>query len=187
MKKNSRMQNPFRFGQVVENEAYCPRTALERRLKSRIQRGQNTVVLGNRRVGKTSLIWNVAARRRTYKVWYVDFLGIKSGQDFLTRGVQSLGSMDRHASVLERLLKALPRLTVSMSADPVTGLPTLTPTVAPDVYNPESLVGLLGVVKDLAAKRKPVVVFDEFQEVAKMAIQIWECVPRPISSTLARG
>ena len=169
--KNShaiRTQNPFRFGQVVEKEAYCPRTALERRLGSRIERGQNTVVLGNRRVGKTSLICNVASRRRTHKVWYVDFLGIKSGQDFLTRGVQAMGSLGRHASVLDRLLKALPRLTVSISPDPVTGLPSLMPAMGPDAYRPESLVGLLGVVKDLAAKRKLVVVFDEFQDVAKV-------------------
>jgi len=170
MKKNTgiRTQNPFRFGQVVEKDAYCPRTALERRLSSRIERGQNTVVLGNRRVGKTSLICNVASRRRTHKVWYVDFLGIKSGQDFLTRAVQAMGSLDRHASVLDRLLKALPRLTVSISPDPVTGLPSLMPTMAPDAYRPESIVGLLGAVSDLAAKRKLVVVFDEFQDVAKV-------------------
>jgi len=164
--KHIQMQNPFHFGQVVEKEAYCPRAELERRLKSRIQRGQNTVVLGNRRVGKTSLIWKVATQHRSHKVWYVDFLGIKSGQDFLTRGIQALGGLDKHASVLDRLLKALPRLTVSVSPDPVTGLPSLTPSMAPDVYRPESLAGLLGVVKDLAAKRKLVVVFDEFQDVA---------------------
>ena len=168
MKGRSQKQNPFRFGQVVEKEAYCPRTALERRLSSRIQRGQNTVVLGDRRVGKTSLIWKVATHRRAYKVWYVDFLGIKSGQDFLTRGVQALGNLGRHASVLDRLLKALPRLTVSVSPDPVTGMPALTPSMAPDVYRPESLVGLLGVVSDLASKRKLVVVFDEFQDVANV-------------------
>ena len=117
----------FKEGQVVEKDAYCPRTALERRLSSRIERGQNTVVLGNRRVGKTSLICNVASHHRTHKVWYVDFLGIKSGQDFLTRGVQAMGSLDRHASVLDRLLKALPRLTVSISP-----MRAYWPPVAPD-------------------------------------------------------
>ena len=117
--------NPFRFGQVVEAEAYCSRSALEKRLAGRIQRGQNTVVLGERRVGKTSLIWNVAARRRQWKTWYVDFLGVKSGSDVLARGIQALGRLGRHATVLERVLDALPRLTISVSPDPVTGLPAL--------------------------------------------------------------
>jgi len=166
MSKSPIAQNPFRFGQVVEEEGYCPRTALERRLDSRIRRGQNTVVLGNRRVGKTSLIWKVAARRRTWKLWYVDFLGIKSGQDFLGRGVQALSGLDRQASVLDRLLRALPRLTVSVSPDPVTGLPSLTPSMAPDTFRPDNLAGLLGVVSEMASRGKLVVVFDEFQDVA---------------------
>ena len=166
MSKSSTAQNPFRFGQVVEREGYCSRTALERQLDGRIRRGQNTVVLGNRRVGKTSLIWKVAAHRRGWKVWYVDFLGIKSGQDFLGRGVQALAGLDRQASVLDRLLKALPRLTISVSPDPVTGLPSLTPSMAPDAFRPDNLAGLLGVVADVASKRKLVVVFDEFQDAA---------------------
>ena len=93
MEKPDQRQNPFRFGQVVEDEAYCPRSDLERSLGGRIQRGQNTAVLGQRRVGKTSLVWKVAHSRRSWKVWYVDCLGIKTSQDFLTRGVQALSAL----------------------------------------------------------------------------------------------
>ncbi|MFC1462364.1 ATP-binding protein [Verrucomicrobiota bacterium] len=165
MKKALRAQNPFHFGQVVEDDAYCSRTALEKRLRSRIMRGQNTVVLGNRRVGKTSLIWNVAARRRGWKVWYVDFLGIKSGEDFLSRGIQALVGLESQASVLNRVLKALPRISVSVSPDPVTGLPSLTPSIAPNTFQPDNITGLLKIVSDSAAKRRFVVIFDEFQDV----------------------
>ncbi len=79
---------------------------------------------------------------------------------------QALGRLGRHATVLERVLDALPRVTISVSPDPVTGLPALMPTIAPDVFRPDNLVGLLAVVDSLAAKRKLVVVFDEFQDVA---------------------
>lgn len=168
MKKARTFRNPFHFGQVVQADAYCSRTALEKRLRSRIVRGQNTVVLGNRRVGKTSLIWNVATRGRGWKVWYVDLLGIKSGEDFLARGIQALAGLESQTSVLDRVLKALPRISVSVSPDPVTGLPSLTPSIAPDTFRTDSIAGLLKIAAQSAGKHRLVAVFDEFQDVCKV-------------------
>ena len=45
--------NPFKYGCVVSGEFLCPRPELEQQLKSYIQSGQNIVVHGERRMGKT--------------------------------------------------------------------------------------------------------------------------------------
>ncbi len=166
--KRERAGNPFRFGQVVVDDAYCPRPRLERQLQDRLRRGQNTVVMGERRVGKTSLIWKVASSMRGKKLWYVDFLGIKSGEDFLSRCIQGMGELEKHSSLLERLLKAMPRLSVSISPDPVTGLPSLSPSIAPGGFQPDTVSGLFGLVADMASKGKVIAVFDEFQDVASV-------------------
>ena len=48
--------NPFKYGQVVSAEDFCPRPQLIKEIMSFIKSGQNLCVQGERRVGKTSLI-----------------------------------------------------------------------------------------------------------------------------------
>ena len=48
--------NPFKYGCTVNGDFFCPRPALERELASRIESGQNVVMQGDRRTGKTSLV-----------------------------------------------------------------------------------------------------------------------------------
>ena len=47
---------PFEFGCVVKGDVFCPRPEIESILTSNMESGQNTVVVGERRMGKTSLI-----------------------------------------------------------------------------------------------------------------------------------
>ena len=47
---------PFEYGCVVKGEVFCPRPEIESMLASNMASGQNTVVVGERRMGKTSLI-----------------------------------------------------------------------------------------------------------------------------------
>ena len=54
--------NPFRHGCAVDGEYFCPRPELERQLMSFAESGQNVVVHGERRMGKTSLIKSSRSR-----------------------------------------------------------------------------------------------------------------------------
>ena len=45
---------PFKFGRVVDGEYFCARPRLERELVDMIRNAQNAVVMGERRMGKTS-------------------------------------------------------------------------------------------------------------------------------------
>ena len=50
------MKMPFRYGCVVDGEYFCPRPELERQLRNYAESGQNLVIQGERRMGKTSLV-----------------------------------------------------------------------------------------------------------------------------------
>ncbi|MCK4303664.1 MAG: hypothetical protein KAY24_05440 [Candidatus Eisenbacteria sp.] len=51
--------NPFKYGQVVSAGDFCPRPVLLKDLVACIKSGQNVVLQGERRMGKTSLITRV--------------------------------------------------------------------------------------------------------------------------------
>jgi len=48
--------NPFKYGQVVSAEDFCPRPELTRQLIGFVKSGQNVVLQGERRTSKTSLV-----------------------------------------------------------------------------------------------------------------------------------
>jgi len=48
--------NPFIFGSVVTGKNFTNRTKILKSLKDTCQNGQNILIYGDRRIGKTSLI-----------------------------------------------------------------------------------------------------------------------------------
>ena len=56
--------NPFKYGSTVDGEHFCPRPELERKLASYIEAGQNVVIQGERRTGKTSLVLETVRHMR---------------------------------------------------------------------------------------------------------------------------
>ena len=76
--------NPFKYGCVVDGEFFCPRPELERQLRAFAESGQNVVVQGERRMGKTSLIKHTEARGLTplveWEWWSSGADNVKGGQ-----------------------------------------------------------------------------------------------------------
>ena len=48
--------NAFKYGCSVEGENFCARPDLSKSLSNYIESGQNLVIQGERRIGKTSLV-----------------------------------------------------------------------------------------------------------------------------------
>ena len=69
---------PFKYGCVVTGDAFCPRPALQKALVGNIRDGQNVVLVGERRMGKTSLV-------------YVDLLNVRTTADVCNRVVDAAG------------------------------------------------------------------------------------------------
>ena len=167
MKKTREESNPFRYGCVVEGNFYCPRPALEKQLAGFIRSGQNVVIHGERRMGKTSLINAVVRGMRGWRMLYVDLLHVQTVGDVCRRIVAAVRNMERKASLFEKALKLLPRLRPVMKIDPSTGEVGfgLDARAAEDPYAIEEVLDMLAKV---SATGKVVVVFDEFQDVCNL-------------------
>ncbi len=162
--------NPFLYGSIVGPENFCPRTRLQKRLSSLMRSGQNVAMAGPRRVGKSSLIHHTASSIRNATLVYADLWGVRTMSDFVRRCVQSLDAIADKATLLQKITNALPGLTVTLGVDPMTGNPTLSPTLAARrKAPPETVSQIARLWASLAdGKRKIIVALDEFQDLAGM-------------------
>ena len=167
MKKATGGNNPFRYGCVVEDSFYCPRPTLEKQLAGFIRSGQNVVIHGERRMGKTSLVNAVVRGMRGWRMLYVDLLHVRSVGDVCRRIVLAVRNMERKASLFKKALKLLPRLRPVMKIDPLTGEVGfgLDARAADDPYAVEEVLDMLARVAD---NGKTAIVFDEFQDVCNL-------------------
>ncbi len=86
--------NPFKYGQIVSGEDFCPRPKLQKQIKDFIQSGQNTLIQGERRVGKSSLIYETVNSIRKKRLLYIDLLEVKSVDNLCKRIVKSIISLE---------------------------------------------------------------------------------------------
>ena len=160
--------NPFRYGQVVKGADFCKRPDLVRTLSENIQRGQNAYIQGERRTGKTSLIFETVRRLPKYRMVWVDLLATKTAHDFLKRIVTAVMAVERSAGILENTLRQLSHLRPVVSIDPVTGLPTLSIDAMVELA-PDSIPAILDLIESHHSGRRPlVVVLDEFQDILNL-------------------
>ncbi len=161
------MENPFSYSDYVTGEAFCNRDKEQKDLIYYAQNSQNVLVYSHRRMGKTSLVHQVIHRLKkvkpAVKSVYIDLYGSLDENDFIDAILTGLTQIE---SKLERILKQMAGLKVTGSIDPVTNLPTLSASIKPR-EKPEYLEKALTILASYSKKQKLLVVFDEFQEVAK--------------------
>ncbi|NIM16475.1 MAG: hypothetical protein GTO45_31060 [Candidatus Aminicenantes bacterium] len=156
--------NPFKYGQVVFDEDFCPRPKLEKALKSHISSAQNVLLEGERRIGKTSLIYEIIRKMNKLRLLYIDILEVKTVDDFCRRIIKAIVSMEQKSGLIEKLFKSLAYLKPVMGIDPLTGTPTLSLDAAVRL-KPDSIEGLMDLIHSAYKRKKLVVVFDEFQDI----------------------
>lgn len=83
-KKNDLM-NPFQFGVVIDDNAFCNRKKEIDFLKDQIRNGYSTWLFSPRRFGKTSLVEKVFRETNTATCIFVDLYNIKSLDDFIRK------------------------------------------------------------------------------------------------------
>jgi hypothetical protein len=157
---------PFRYGSVVGGKDFCGRQASLERLREYIRSSQNVLVQGERRIGKTSLIYETTRRLRPCFPVFVDIMEVKSAQDLCRRMVKAVLSAERKSAMLTRALKAFASLRPQLGVDPVTGLPTVSLDPSVDL-GPDSLEGVLDWIAS-SDRKHAVVVLDEFQDVLNL-------------------
>ena len=109
--------SPFKYGMIVDGEHYCPRPELSRQFVKLIEAGQNVVVQGERRMGKTSFVCETIRGKRGMRLYYVDLYCVKTLAELCRRLVAAVSSLDRSEGFLRKTARIIaglrPVLTIS--------------------------------------------------------------------------
>ncbi|MBQ6337884.1 MAG: ATP-binding protein [Kiritimatiellae bacterium] len=161
------MKNPFKYGCVVSGDSFCERPDLAAKLAGFVRSGQNVVIQGERRMGKTSLVRETIGRMRGIRLVYVDLLGVCDVADLCGRIAEGLAETDRTLPFYRKLGKMLVKLRPTVSVDPDSGMPVF----SLDKMSAGSTASLDAILYALAKEakcRRLCVVFDEFQDILGM-------------------
>ena len=167
-KTDLKLGNPFVYQGYVSPEYFCDRTEETEELIANLRNGRNTTLISPRRIGKTGLIRNAFYRiKETDKdaiCIYIDIFATKNQQDF----VQQLGTaiaqhvMSHQQKALKRLLEFFGSWRPVFSADPLTGMPTVSVSIEPS----QSIMTLKGIFDFFEQSRQKVyIAIDEFQQI----------------------
>jgi uncharacterized protein len=170
-------ENPFRYGALALDEAFTDRVRELEVLRRDMLNGQDVVVFGRRRFGKSSLIWRVSAElmERKVLVAYCDLMTTPTKERFAEKLAKTIH--EDVASVLFRAreralavfqgLRVTPRITI----DPIDGSLSFSFDIGQRPADIDATVErLLALPGELAAdrKRKVALVLDEFQEITSI-------------------
>lgn len=159
--------NPFKYGQVVSGTDFCPRPDVQKQLSDRIQSAQNVVIYGERRIGKTSLIYETLMNFSKRRMLHIDLMEVKSLEDLHARIAKAILAMEQCSGSLEKIFSLLAGLRPVLSMDPYTGQPTFS-IDAPAKNAPNSIEGLLDLIEKLNQKEPLAVFIDEFQDILNL-------------------
>jgi len=163
------MENPFSYSDYVMGDSFCNRAREQKDLIYYAKNSQNILLYSHRRMGKTSLLHQVMQRlkktRPKIRSVYIDLYGTLDESDFINALLTGVTQIE---SKIERIFKQMAGFKVTGSIDPITNLPTLSASIRPR-EKPEYLEKALELLASYSVKHKLLVVFDEFQEVAKYA------------------
>ncbi len=159
--------NPFKYGMVVSGRDFCGRKALLKQLKGYIESSQNVVLFGERRVGKTSVVYEAVRRSKGSRLLYIDLLGIKSVDTLCRRILRACVMLEQQSGMLEKIIKTLSNLRPSFTLDPITAMPTVTFDASIEM-RANSIPEVLTIIESLHKKKQLVVILDEFQDILNL-------------------
>jgi len=156
--------NPFRYGKLVQSGNFCSRPEITT-LRRHIRAGQNVVLYGERRIGKTSLVRESIRGLRSHQDLLVDIFEVQSIHA-LSQRIASAIVKAGNQTLLQKFVQAIgsvrPTLTFNQEGAPVIGLD------AKKLRTPTQLEPLLDFLCTHYSSPKKVVVFDEFQAILNL-------------------
>jgi hypothetical protein len=162
------IMNPFQFGKVVTGQDFCTRPALVDALRSCIEDGHNIAVLGERRTGKTSLIFETARKIRGLRLIYAQLWAVNSVEDVATRLLRGVATMQSDDSLLEKAARSLASLRPRIEFDEMSGKPTVT-VAAGTRLAPSGLHAVFDLIENVATRQRIAVALDEFQDIQRLS------------------
>ncbi|MCF0181377.1 MAG: ATP-binding protein [Muribaculaceae bacterium] len=157
------MDNPFKFGSIVSGNYFTDRVEEQEKIGNIFNSANHLALISPRRFGKTSLVNKVAKETgRTYI--YVNLQEVVDVKDFATKIIKKT----LETSFTEKIKYYISHLRFqpTIDVDAVTGRTKV--TLGAHVDDSEALEDALSLINKIGAnepKNKPIVVFDEFQEI----------------------
>ena len=167
MKKEN---NPFPVNHYVSPDYFCDRDAETKRLLSAVHNKVNTVLIANRRIGKTGLIQNTFwhLQKKGVMTFYFDIMATQSLSDFVKQFAEAIiGKIETKSDrIWKQTLLTFASLRPQISYDPLTGAPEVTVTLANEKETNPTLESLFNYIQQQSKKKKIVIAIDEFQQIA---------------------
>lgn len=156
--------NPFKYGTAVSGKDFCGRETLLKQIIGYIKSSQRIVILGERRIGKSSVVYEAALKCKTGRLLYIDLLGIKSIDALCRRILRAIVVLEQKTGWFDKIIKTLSYLRPSISVDPITSMPIVSFDASIEI-KANSIPEVFSLIESLDKKRQLVVVFDEFQDI----------------------
>lgn len=166
----------FKFGQLVSREDICNRREEIKLLAKVCQSRGRAVVYGPRRYGKTSVVKNVVLedfleRERKSLAVYADCFQLESTEDLVLRFrvafEQALSQRAKVKALLASLQNYLKNFRIEISADPLSGAPTVS-LAGQHAKGESSLSELFLAVNNFSKEYRTLLVLDEFQDIVRI-------------------
>lgn len=167
-KKNVKLQNPFVLAEYAGPDYFCDRTEETEELIANLQNGRNTTLISPRRIGKTGLIRNafywLQQTEKDAICIYIDIFSTKNRHDFVqllgTAIAQYVLSFEKKA--LKQLLQFFGSWRPVFSADPITGMPTVSVSIEA-AQTETTLKTIFDYLKQ--SRHNIYIAIDEFQQI----------------------
>lgn len=170
---NPRSVNPFQFGVVIDDSAFCNRKEEILYLKTQIKNGYSTWLFSPRRFGKTSLVEKVFREVTGTKCIYFDLYNIRSKDDFCRKYskiiARELFNWKDDIKVLsKKFSKTFNNLSPMVSFDEF-GNPSFSLN-AHKIEKQEDIETILEVPNKISQSsgKRICIAFDEFQEIKRI-------------------
>ncbi len=163
------MNNPFRYGIAVDEPYFIDREQEIKDFSRWLKTGQSLVVYSPRRYGKTSLMLKILKnlRKEGYNTVYIDFFKVSSRRRFAemyyNEIIQQMPSWEKALRKISGLSKKV-RPVISLDSQ---GLPSVSVKFEDSSEN-EDLTEVFDLPQKLADRKSWIVVFDEFQDIARL-------------------
>ena len=167
MSDSPAIANPFVYGQVLRpGKPFCARPQLESSVLEAAAHQQRIVLLGERRMGKSSLVEHTLTAPDRILV-AVDLRGLDSFEDFIDRVLLRLSTtLDAHRPVAKHLPEPL-RAALAFISDVNVSLHGILSVSAKAKPKASTVIRVMDAIERAGRWRPLIVFFDEFQEIVE--------------------
>jgi len=158
------MENPFKFGAIVSDSFFTNRREEYEKLSKIVASSNHIIMIAPRRFGKTSLVYKVVSNTNRPFLW-LDLQLITNTGDFATQLLKQL--FKKYPFEKLKFMISNFRIIPTLSIHPVSN--NVEVSFEPRVDSFVHLEDVLNLIEKLGdEKTRPIVVFDEFQELISL-------------------